>query len=102
MKATNLIKYFINLVPEAQPIIGKVPKYTTVKHTFANEIFPQMENAGIITQQSSSLGARTKFPLKKKGFLELRVVHNFITINCYTIKLQYLIHSLEKTLNVAI
>ncbi len=77
----------------------KIPKYTTAEHAFANEIFPQMEDAGIITRRSSPWGAQTKVPPKKKGSPELRVVHNFIPVNRYTIKSQYPVHSLEETLN---
>ena len=32
----------------------------------------------------------------------MRIVHNFISVNCFTIKSQYPVHSLEKTLNTAI
>ena len=53
VKATNLIEHFINLVLEARPVMGKVPKYTIAKYVFANEIFPQMEDVGIITRRSS-------------------------------------------------
>lgn len=102
VKATDLIEHSIDLVPEARPVMGKVPKYTTAEHAFANEIFPQMKDAGIITRRSSPWGARTKFPPKKKGSSELRVVHNFIPVNRYTIKSQYPVHSLEETLNAAI
>lgn len=77
VKATDLIEHSIDLIPEARPVMGKVPKYTTAEHAFASEIFPQMKDAGIITRRSSPWGARTKFPPKKKGSSELRVVHNF-------------------------
>ena len=53
IKAIDLIEHFIDLVPETQPVMGKVPKYTTTEHAFANEIFLQMEDAEIITQRSS-------------------------------------------------
>ncbi len=32
----------------------------------------------------------------------MRVIHNFIPVNRYTIKSQYPVHSLEETLNTAI
>lgn len=61
-----------------------------------------MDNAGILTQKSSPWKARTNFPLKKKGSKELKVVHNFIPINKYTIKLSYQIYRLEEILNIII
>lgn len=76
VKATDLIEHLIDLVPDARPVKGKSPKYTTKEREFANTIFPAMENAGIIFRQSSPWGARTKFLPKKKGSEELRVIHN--------------------------
>lgn len=86
--------------PGAIPVTGKVPKYTTVERAFVNEIFLAMEDAGIIIRQSGQWGARTKFPPKKKGSTELRVVHNFIPVNRYTIKSSYPVHNLEQTLDI--
>ncbi len=53
IKATDLIEHSIDFLPKARPVMGKVPKYTNAEHAFANEIFPQMEDAGIITRRSS-------------------------------------------------
>lgn len=66
IKITNLIKHSINLVSDAQSVIGKVPKYIIAKHAFANEIFLQIEDTGIIIYQSSLWGIKIKFLLKKR------------------------------------
>lgn len=50
VKATNLIIYSMNYLPKTHPVMGKIPKYTTAKHAFANEIYPQMEDGDIITR----------------------------------------------------
>ncbi|SLM34951.1 Ribonuclease H-like domain [Lasallia pustulata] len=51
---------------------------------------------------SSNWAARTKFPPKKKGSDQLRVVHNFIPVNKCTIKSEYPMHRLEEVLDILI
>lgn len=77
-------------------------KHTAKERGFANEIFSAMENACIITRKSSLWGSRTKFPPKKKGSEDLRVFHNFIPINTYTIKSSHPVHRFEEVLNTII
>ena len=102
IKATDLIEHSIDLVPNARPVAGSLPKYTAAEREFANKIFPELEDAGIIVRRSSPWGARTKFPPKKKGSTLLRVVHNFIPVNHYTIKSGYPMHHLEEVVNTLI
>lgn len=102
VKATDLIEHSIYLVPNAHPVKGKSPRYSTKERDFANTIFPAMEDAGIITRRSSPWGARTKFPPKKKGSEDLRVVHNVIPVNKYTIKSSYPVHRLDEVLDTII
>ena len=47
---------------------------------------------------SNEWGAKTKFPSRKKRSDRLRVVHNFIPVNKYTLKPQYPMYCLEKVL----
>src|SRR5437762_9342352 len=61
-----------------------------------------MEEAGIIIRGTSEWGARTKFPPKKKGSDQFRVVHNFIPINKVTIKPQYPTHRIDEVLETVI
>lgn len=82
--------------------MGRIPKYTTAEHTFANEIFLQIENVDIITRRSSLYEVWVKFPPKKKGLFKLRIVHNLFSVSYYTIKSSYSIYNLDKTLNTAI
>ena len=102
VKATDLIEYSIDLEREAQPIRGTLPKYTVQEREFANKIFPELEDAGIIARRSSPWGARTKFPPKKKGSELLRVVHHFIPINRWTIKSAYPMHRLEEVVVILV
>lgn len=48
VKTTNLIKYSIDLIPNAYLVKEKLPRYFTKKRDFANTIFLAMENTGII------------------------------------------------------
>lgn len=98
IKTTDLIEHSIDLEPNAKPVRGTLPKYTPQEREFANKIFPELEDAGIITRRSSPWGARTKFPPKKKGSDLLRVVHNFMPVNRWTIKSAYPMHHLEEVL----
>lgn len=78
----DLVEHSIDLLPNACPAKAKLPRYTCVELNFANKIFPEMVEASIIMRMSSQWGACTKFPSKKKGSSELRVVHNYIPVNC--------------------
>lgn len=49
VKVTDLIKHSIDLVPNAHPMKGKSPRYSTKERDFANIIFPAMEDAGIMS-----------------------------------------------------
>lgn len=102
IKATDLIEHSIDLVPNVKPVHSTLPKYTPQEREFANRIFPELEDAGIIIRQSSPWGARTKFPPKKKGSPLLRVVHNFIPVNSYSIKSAYPMHHLEEVIAILI
>lgn len=100
IKATDLIEHSIELEPNAKPVKGTLPKYTPREREFASTIFPDMEDAGIIVRRSSPWGARTKFPPKKKGSELMRVVHNFMPVNHWTIKSGYPMHHLEEVINI--
>ena len=102
IKATDLIEHSIDLEPHARPIKGTLPKYTPQEREFANRIFPELEDAGIIVRRSSPWGARTKFPPKKKGSELLRVVHNYKPVNSFTIKSAYPMHHLEEVVGLLI
>lgn len=102
IKSTDLIEHSIELEPHAKPMKGTLPRYTVAEREFANRIFPELEDTGIIVRRSSSWGARTKFPPKKKGSELLRVVHNFIPVNRYTVKPAYPIYHLEEVVNTVI
>ncbi len=56
IKPTNLIEHFIDLKPNASPSYPKIPHYTEKKRQFWDRIFPEMEEAGIITRASSDWG----------------------------------------------
>ncbi len=102
IRATDLIEHSIELKPWAQPVGGKILHYTAAERAFANEIFPLIENAGVIVRRSSEWGAKTKFLPKKKRSSILRVVHNYIPHNKNTTQSQYQIHRLEETIDVVI
>lgn len=100
VKATDIIEHSIDLISEAKPVRGTLPKYTPTEREFANKIFPDLEDAGVIARRSSLWGARTKLPPKKKGSHLLRVVHNFIPINRWTVKSAYPMHHLEEVMAI--
>lgn len=102
VKATDLIEHSIELEPNVKPIRGTIPKYTPQEREFANRIFPELEDAGIIARRSSPSGVRTRFPPKKKGSQLLLVVHNFIHVNRFTIKSAYPMHHLQEVLAILI
>ena len=92
IQPTDLIEHSIDLTLNAKPCRGKLPQYTPQEWELANQIFPELEEAGIIACMSSDWAARTKFPPKKKGSDQLQVVHNFIPVNKCTIKSEYPMH----------
>ena len=102
IKATDIIEHSIDLMPDAKPVKGTLPRYTPQEREFANKIFPELEDAGIIVRRSSPWGARTKFPPKKKGSELLRVVHNYMPVNHHTIKSAYPMHHLDEVLALLI
>ena len=66
--ATDLLKHSIDLTEDARPVKGKASKYTAKECDFANEIFPAMENAGIITLKEAVRGELGQNSLlRKKG-----------------------------------
>ena len=100
IRATNFIEHSIDLISNAKSIRDTLPKYTFKKREFANRIFSKLENADIIVRKSSPWGAKTKFPFKKKKSKLLRVIHNFILINKYTIKSTYSMHHMKKIIAI--
>ena len=102
VKPTDLIEHSIDLKPNARPSYSKIPRYTEKERQFCDCIFPEMEEAGIITRASSDWGCRSRFPPKKKGSEELRVVHNYIPLNSQTIKPQYPMHRIEEVIDTII
>ena len=100
IKPTDLIEHSIDLLPNARPVQGKLPRYTAQEREFANRIFPELEDAGIIARRSSAWGARTKFPPKKKDSPLMRVVHNYIPLNNHTVKSAYPMHRLEEVIDI--
>ncbi len=95
IKPTDLIEHSIDLKPNACPSYAKIPHYTEKERQFCERIFPEMEEAGIITRASSDWTCQSRFPPKKRRSEELRVVHNYILFNSQTIKPQYCMHCIE-------
>ncbi len=102
IKPTDLIEHSIDLKPNASPSYSKIACYTEKERQFCDRIFPEIEEAGIITRASSGWGCRSRFPSKKKGSEELRVVHNYILLNSQTIKPQYPMHRIEESVDTII
>src|SRR4051812_44707656 len=92
IKPTDLIEHAIDIKADAAPVRARPKWYTQREREYSAMVFPDMEEAGILVRGSSEWGAMTLFPLKKKGSEDLRIVHNFIPINRYTIKPQYPMH----------
>jgi hypothetical protein len=88
IKRTDLIEHCIELTPGAAPIKSKIPLYTEEERAFCNKLLPKMEQAGLIFRCDSEWGARTKFP-RKPHSPELRMVHNYISLNRCSRKSQY-------------
>src|SRR5438034_10843185 len=102
VKPTNLLHHVIELKMQINPVKSRVPRYTLKEREFTAKIFPEMEEAGIVIQSTSEWGAKTKFPPKKKGSDQFRVIHNFILVNKVTIKPQYPTHCIDEVLKTVI
>ena len=102
IEPTDLVHHSIDLVDDAKPVYQTIKRYTPKEKEFAARIFPEMEEAGIIMRAASDWGARTQFPPKKKGSDALRVVHNFIPVNKFTIKPQYPMHRIDEVIDTII
>ena len=93
IKTTDLIEHGIDLIPGAVPERSTTPLYSEAELRFANKLIPRMGQAGLIPRCDSIWVARTKFPPKpnKPAYQEgnLRMVHNYIPLNRYTMKSQY-------------
>ncbi|KAI9831097.1 MAG: hypothetical protein M1826_003995 [Phylliscum demangeonii] len=48
VKSTDLIEHCINLEPYARPVYAKQMRYTRKENEYSSQVFPQMEEAGII------------------------------------------------------
>ena len=53
IKPTNFIKHSINLMLNGSPSYSKIPRYTEKERQFCDRIFPEIEEASIITRASS-------------------------------------------------
>ena len=102
VKPTDLIKHSIYLKPNARPFYSKILRYTEKERQFCDCIFPEIEEAGIITRASSDWGCRSRFSPKKKGSEELCVVHHYIPLNSQTIKPQCLMYRIEEVIDTII
>ncbi len=96
IKIINLVEHFIVLKSESQSVKKKISRYTSKKKEFANQIFSQMKKIDIIIRMNSDWEVRIKFSSKKKESNQLRVIHNYISLNNCTIKMQYSMHRIEK------
>jgi hypothetical protein len=100
IKITNLIKHSIVLKSKFKSMKSKISKYTSKKREFANQIFSQMKEAKIITRMNSDWKARTKFSSKKKESNQLRMIHNYISLNDCIVKMQYSVHRIKKVIDI--
>src|SRR5437667_12631380 len=102
IKPTDLLYHMIELKMQINPIKLRILRYILKEREFVAKIFLEMEKARIIIWAMSEWGAKTKFPPKKKGSDQFRVVYNFILVNKVTIKLQYPMHCIDKVLEMVI
>lgn len=98
-KPTNIIEHSINLKSNACLFYSKILYYTGKEHQFRGRIFAKIEKGGIIAQDSSDWGCRSRISSKKKGLKELWVVYNYIPLNNQAIKSQYLMHCIDKVVD---
>ena len=97
-----MIHHSIDLTADARPVYQSVKRYTPREREFVARIFPEMEEAGIITRAASDWEARSQFPPRKKESDQPWVVHNFIAVNKYTIKPQYPMHRIDEVIDTII
>ena len=89
IKATDLIEHAIELLPNAKPYKCKIPLWTKGEKDYARKVFPDMAAAGIVVTREGPWGHMTRFIPKGHGSGELRVIHNFIPINKWTVPSAY-------------
>ncbi|KAJ6125848.1 Ribonuclease H-like protein [Penicillium samsonianum] len=101
IRATDLIEHSIGIVPDAKPVKAKMKRYTQYEREFAAKAFPDMEDAGILYRMASQWGAQTRF-ISKKNPKDLRIVHNFIPINKWSIGSSYPVHNFDEVVDVVL
>jgi hypothetical protein len=91
IKRTDLIEHAIDLTPDARPYRAKVPLWTQQEIAFSAGLVPKMEKASVILRIDSPWGHRTRYPLRNPSKPQngLRMVHNYIPLNRYTIASSY-------------
>jgi hypothetical protein len=94
------MKHSIVLKSRFKSIKDKILRYTLKKKEFANQIFLQMKEANLIIRMNSDKNARTKFSSKKKELNQLKMIHNYISLNDCIVKMQYSMHKIEKVINI--
>ena len=102
IKIINFIEHSINLESNAKSVKDTLSKYIPQKREFVNKIFPKLENVEIIIRRNNLWDIKTKFLLKKKRSKLFRIIHNFILMNKWTIKLEYSMHHFEKVITILI
>ena len=106
IRTTDLIEHGIDLTKDATPSKSKIPLYTEAELRFVNKLIPAMEEKGLILRCDSTWVARTKFPPKpnRPGRQEdnLRMVHNYIPLNRYTLKSQYPCANIEQIVHTVL
>jgi len=94
IKRTNLIEYAIVLQPNSKPYRAHIPLYTAEEIAFCRPLLSKMEEAGLIFRCDTEWDSRRKLPLRPRADTlpkeaRLHMVHNFIHLNCVTVKSQY-------------
>ena len=102
IKIINFIDHLINFKANVRFVRDTLFKYIQKKKKFANKIFSELENANIIIKRNNEWKARIKFSSKKKRSKLFKVIHNFIFVNRFIIKLTYFMHHLEKIIVILI
>ena len=98
VKIIDIIEYSIDFESNAKFIRNTLFKYISKKRKFANRIFSKFENVDIIIKRNNEWKIKFKFSLKKKKSNLLRMIHNFIFLNRWTVKFAYSTHHLKKVL----
>jgi hypothetical protein len=91
IKRTDLIEHAIDLTPDARPYRAKVPLWTQQEIAFSAGLIPNMEKSSVILRIDGPWGHRTKYPLRNPSKPQngLRMVHNYIPLNRYTVASSY-------------